>query len=223
MTDRRHTAMPRVLTHVDDLSHPPEIGRRYLVPTVLYPWLERQGVWPVLGPLHTDAEHLKFPFPHYHIDPRFLTKQQWRFAFNYSSMTVELTLIGVPLYSRTGRPFPPIVNWPLRCLRPLPDHQVGAGLYVPPKPGWSSLYSAYQGLRAAKGKCGWICPHRGYALGSVAPGPDGVLICPVHGLRIDAATGAVLPPVIVPSAIRAARRLRERCMLIRLSHTGARC
>jgi nitrite reductase/ring-hydroxylating ferredoxin subunit len=46
-------------------------------------------------------------------------------------------------------------------------------------------------MRCRRGKAGWICPHKGIALGSV-PAVDGVITCPGHGLRICAASGEVL-------------------------------
>ena len=41
---------------------------------------------------------------------------------------------------------------------------------------------------------GWICPHQATPLGSIEP-VDGIIICPLHGLRIDAQTGIVVPSV----------------------------
>lgn len=49
----------------------------------------------------------------------------------------------------------------------------------------------YAGAKCAKGKGGWVCPHQKASLGSIMP-IDGVITCPLHGLKIDAETGIVI-------------------------------
>jgi hypothetical protein len=50
----------------------------------------------------------------------------------------------------------------------------------------------WAGQQCDRSKFGWICPHRNVQLGSMAP-IDGVITCPLHGMRINAETGVVLP------------------------------
>lgn len=51
-----------------------EVGKFYLVPTVVVPSLpKRLQVVPVMGPLHEDAEFINFPHRHYHPDRRFVS------------------------------------------------------------------------------------------------------------------------------------------------------
>ena len=69
--------MPQLL-HIETLMAPPVVGQAYLVPTVLYPWFGKEDAWPVMGPKHTDVEHIRFHDEHYHVDLRFLTERQIR-------------------------------------------------------------------------------------------------------------------------------------------------
>ncbi len=58
----------------------------------------------------------------------------------------------------------------------------------------AALIAKFAGQECAAGKGGWICPHRKASLGSIQP-VDGIITCPLHGLRIDAASGKVLGEV----------------------------
>lgn len=55
------------------------------------------------------------------------------------------------------------------------------------------LNSHFSGHQCRKGKRGFVCPHKHLPLGSIAP-IDGVITCPLHGLRVDAETGICLGP-----------------------------
>ena len=41
-------------------------------------WCHTRADWPVLGPRHEDADHLNFPYQHWHIDGRFVSAALWR-------------------------------------------------------------------------------------------------------------------------------------------------
>ncbi|MBX9847503.1 MAG: Rieske 2Fe-2S domain-containing protein [Xanthobacteraceae bacterium] len=56
----------------------------------------------------------------------------------------------------------------------------------------SAASAHFAGTQCARGKGGFICQHRNAVLGSIEP-RDGVITCPLHGLRIGAQTGVVLP------------------------------
>jgi hypothetical protein len=43
-------------------------------------WMPSDLWVPVLGPKHADAEHLEFPWEHYHIDWRFISQPQYESA-----------------------------------------------------------------------------------------------------------------------------------------------
>jgi hypothetical protein len=57
----------------------------------------------------------------------------------------------------------------------------------------TNMNTAFAGTQCRKGKRGFVCPHKLFPLGSVEP-VAGVITCPLHGMRIDAATGVCLGP-----------------------------
>ena len=50
----------------------------YDVQVVRANWCHTRADWPVLGPRHEDADHLNFPFQHWHLDGRFVSADLWR-------------------------------------------------------------------------------------------------------------------------------------------------
>lgn len=171
------------------LSEPPVVGRKYLVPTVFYGWLHqaKPRTWPVLLPFHSDADFLAFPDPHYHVDARFLSPSDWQRANSYSSYyDAPTTCQGVPL-ARRGETHPPIVWRARTCHRSVIRYSGIATSRITRR-----LLPHYGNAQARRVRTGWVCPHRGYPLGS-APVVDGVITCPLHGLCIDAETGRVIP------------------------------
>lgn len=173
-------AVPRI----DQITGPAEVGRCYLVPTVRYLWFGQYANWPVFLPLHEDAEHFEFPHRHYHIDPRFVPERVWRREENGYRNSAAAAFQAAPLHTR-DEPHPPVVWRRVKCKREMPRYVFGAAKAV------QSIRRAYAGQQCRRGRAGWICPHRKFALGSV-PAVDGVITCPGHGLRICATTGVVL-------------------------------
>ena len=55
----------------------------------------------------------------------------------------------------------------------------------------TQLNESFAGQQCRKGKRGFVCPHKLFPLGSVQV-VDGVITCPLHGLRIDAQSGRCL-------------------------------
>lgn len=53
------------------------------------------------------------------------------------------------------------------------------------------MQAALGGAQCKRAKSGWICPHRNFHVGSIKPNKHGRIICPLHGLQIDAETGIV--------------------------------
>lgn len=72
---------------------------------------------------------------------------------------------------------------------------IGAESHIPyphsGRPAVMAIQRHYAGAKCAKGKGGWVCPHQKASLGSIMP-IDGVITCPLHGLKIDAETGIVI-------------------------------
>ena len=187
-----------------------ELGKYYDVPHVRAVFMEPIWTpatpewWPVIGPMHEDAEIINFSANHYHVDMRFMTQAQY--------------LKGVPaggVSSPCHRIFSEvIVNvWPdgwntQVALSEIGDHadiipvesyyrlqrrrfQRDYERYPVHLPRWlADLHRAHKDRQL---KDNMICPHRGADLSNIAPDEDGIITCPLHGLRWCAATGAIAP------------------------------
>src|SRR5258708_5362853 len=167
-----------MIERVDRQTAPLVEGRFYLVPTVRAKWYGKLADWPVVGPLHEDREFFRFELDHYHVDPRFLPRRM--------KDGVVDRAFSAPLCIP---PLPPAMMKRRKCVRSHVD-------YFLPYFGRDTspvdvLRKHFAGQQCAAGKGGWICPHRKASLGSIQP-VDGIITCPLHGLRIDAATGQVL-------------------------------
>lgn len=162
------------LQRADRLKEPPVIGQQYLVPTVFGQWHHLLRDWPVIGRKHDDIEHFNFRPVHYHFDTRFLR--------------VPARLLAdapyQPLHDRDDVKLGPITLARRTCLRePL--------LFVGPPGFLNNFHDYFAGQQCAKGKRGFVCPHKHFPLGSIKA-IDGVVTCPMHGLRFDAASGQCL-------------------------------
>ena len=168
---------------VDRLTAPPVVGRFYLVRTVRGLFLGFEDDWPVIGPKHDDVEFFKFTYPHYHVDHRFIRCSDAR----------AIERQAYPLHGRPdlGRPLG-APRWSRRkCVRTWFGSIIPTTRYVDTRPLYE-LRAAFMGKQCARDAAGgFICPHRNAPLGSIEP-RAGVITCPLHGLRIDAATGVVL-------------------------------
>lgn len=189
-----------MIERITMLTSPPVVGRRYLVPTVDFPWLSYHTPrpWPVFLPKHDDVEFLNFKWQHYHVAPRFLRAREVAAARDYySEYSGDEFFVAQaqPLQRITsnpelraedgGRRHPPVV-WRLRtCSVAEIPYRHGD------KESIKAMGRHFSGRQCHKAKVGWICPHRRFPLGSIAP-VDGVITCPLHGLRIAADTGKCL-------------------------------
>lgn len=184
------------MERADKLTEPPIVGRYYLVPAI--PWKRKApyGVdhndsdlwWPVIGPRHNDLEFFNFEHLHFHVDPRFLSKRHWQFVFDDGRGGKLFSVLATPLSG---------VNMP-KGPRDPKLRKMCCSMDTVPSPEWIAgskqvidLNRTFAGKQCARGKRGWVCPHRKIALGSVTP-IDGVITCFLHGLRIDAETGRCL-------------------------------
>lgn len=170
------------------LREPPVVGRYYMVPVIRnYPYFGKVGTWPVLGPLHSDKEHFNFPWPHYHIDIRFLTAREAAFIDRMGSIYGR-SLIGEvqakPLYSHGE---PPHKGRPAlarrKCTREAALYVYGA--QAPVKALRADYPDPAPAIARPDGRL--LCPHRKVDLSSFAPDANGVVVCPLHGLRVQCA------------------------------------
>lgn len=169
----------------DDLTEPPVAGKFYWVRCVYGNWYGNVAWWPVMGSKHDDATHLNFPQPHYHLNRFFLHEGDLDWS------------VAAPIGDKHGGrgfvendPLPaPILKRRL-CRRatvnPFPVERAVTREGIFPK-----MYRHFAGAQCKRGN-GWICPHKGFDLATVAPGPDGIITCPLHGVRINAETGVVV-------------------------------
>lgn len=182
---------------IDELTEPPVVRRYYLVPTVDQEFFGYHRPWPVIGPKHTDREHLGFVDSHYHIDGRFIEPWLSRKLLKVTNYeTLERVIAGLPLMAPLGHAYlgqrvieaGPIVYRRLRCYRAecVYDYPITEGMR-----GFLDLWHAFGGRTCDSDSQGFICPHRRAPLGSLVP-HDGVIRCPLHGLRINFATGVVV-------------------------------
>lgn len=176
------------MERVDRLTEPPVVGEFYLVPTVRSPWAGVTKDWPVMGARHDDAEHLNFPHLHYHVDIRFLSDRTIGSSFYGSAHKGASS----PLCYRGDNDkfidHPAPIFKRRKCLRGSHEYPLERAA---DSEAFRTMWAAYAGAICKQGKAGFICPHRHFPLGSIAA-IDGVITCPLHGLRIDAETGIVL-------------------------------
>jgi hypothetical protein len=144
----------------------------------------------VWGIKHSDVEHFRFPVLHYHIDPRFLTKRHISDFHDggLSGRSAVHNIQAQPLNHTDLVDGPPKPI--LRRMRCSMDHSEWGFSDRAPV---ISLNEAFAGKKCGSGKRGFVCPHKHFPLGSVKA-INGVVTCPLHGMRIDAQTGKCIGP-----------------------------
>lgn len=169
---------------IADMREPPMVGRFYMVPTVTgYPYHGHVSDWPVIGPLHDDREHFRFNDLHYHVDARFLTARQRNVIARHSwgGETVEATINRFPLFYRTQahrRGRPPLVR--RKCTTAVFGFAFGDS---PPVQAMQDAFGpAPDAIRKADGRM--LCPHRKVDLSQFTVDAEGMVTCPLHGLRV---------------------------------------
>lgn len=172
---------------LSDLREPPVVGQFYMVPVIReYPYFGKMDTWPVIGPRHTDDDFFNFPMPHYHIDARFLTKAQVRhIETDYRGLVAWVG--SSPLAHRdipvpTGRP----VLARRKCRAASYGYSHGERDQVR---ALNAHYAEPEAIRLADGRL--LCPHRKADLSQFPAGADGMVTCPLHGLRVRCAPRAL--------------------------------
>lgn len=181
---------------LSDLREPPVVGRFYMVPTVRYLYRGAKFAWPVIGPRHEDARDLKFPHLHYHFDLRFMGKAMVM-AITHGIYDEETAVAGAVLtepfdildsyYLRMfGRlPATPTLR-KMKCQRATYGYSPKARTLIADRNGGDKIGARYghgiEARRLADGRL--LCPHRKVDLSTFAPDADGIVTCPLHGLRV---------------------------------------
>ena len=192
------------------MIEPWRIGHRYRVPVVRGHWhgMLRAHVWPVIGPVHDDADHLDFPQRHWHLDGRFLSDWNWQTVGYHAARVlsgprIQVTgnFAGLPMGWK-GCAAIVLLQHPAGDHRmdsvPLPPRRLPLRRQPPPElhryydrftfqGRFTALQHAYRNHRLR----GPVCPHRGANLTGQPLDPDGCITCPLHGLRWHVRSGAL--------------------------------
>lgn len=188
--------------HIDEIEGPVVVGRFYWVPTVAGQWFTYSGEWPVIGPKHNDKHCLNFHLTHYHLDARFLPAQGRKPGnVDFWMMVMSAPLCESDRLNAPGLPAPVLKKLKARRVQnPCQSHCYHRAIN---SSTFSCLHDEFAGRQSKRDDHGWVCPHRNVPLAS-QPVVDGVITCPLHLLRIDAATGKVLPRVLSEETTEAA-------------------
>lgn len=179
---------------IADLTGPPEVGKMYLVPAIHMVRFACAPAlwWPVHGSKHQDAEFFAFPHEHYHVDPRFLSVRHLKQIGEFRDVRGHTALersFAQPVtgpysgYPRLEKPLPQPELRRMQCKRAMPDYPYAAQDAI------HKINAAFAGRVCKRGRLGLVCPHQQYPLGHLAPDADGIVTCPLHGLRIRAEDG----------------------------------
>jgi hypothetical protein len=166
-----------------------EVGKIYLVPTVRYSWHGRMSDWPVFGPLHSDAEFFDFPWKHYHVDIRFLSDAELRIIGRKFAPEPDALFYGIaraygaPLASRDKAEHPQPGVRRRKCHRQWDYYPHGDKAAV------IALRAAFSDKQLIQKDGDLLCPHRGVSLATIPPDENGVITCPLHGLKWCAKSG----------------------------------
>ena len=169
---------------INTMSAAPVPGRFYMVPSVKFEWLgwHREMLWPIIGPPHNDLEFFNFEDVHWHVDIRFLTAAHLLHAGGVN--VIE------------GKPIPlKMLDGQRPVLRRFRCHDNIEKYHHADSPSVQNLNSHFSGRQSIAGRHGWVCPHQNVPVGTMAPDADGIITCPLHGLRIDALTGRCVGPL----------------------------
>ena len=175
------------MERVDELTEPPVPGRYYLVPTVKIAYHGVLAAWPVIGPEHTDPAFFNFPHHHYHIDARFLSRRL-RLCIERLSWPVhapvEFNVMAKPLVAQRSAKFE---RYRRRKCQTLGSREHLDLLRT--KRTWSRFADHFAGRKCPLRDGHRYCPHNLARVDNL-PVIDGRVVCPLHGLTIDAETWA---------------------------------
>ena len=175
---------------IDELRSPPIVGKMYLVPCIIenkeydIEHMEFDDGWehirrrkskrvleitPIINHLHNDKENGQ-PYYHYHTDYRFVvtikgtdTPKKLHSSHRFGHII---------RYNLGNKQKPKIEYHPLKCIRTDNMNITHASLIKRSKLKHDCIF---------KGKC----PHRGYNLSQEVPDSNGVITCPLHGLKFN--------------------------------------
>lgn len=167
------------------LREPPVVGRFYMVPVVRFVWCDVEADWPVLGPMHADEEFFNFPKRHYHVDARFVSAALARKLRRYGGDNVASAAQRYPLSQRWGDDEPDLPNG-RPTLKRLKCRSAEFAYHFGHQEAVGHLRAHYgepaEPIVRPDGRL--LCPHRKVDLSQFAPDANGLVTCPLHGLRV---------------------------------------
>ena len=199
--------MHPTLSAFPPLPHKPVVGSFYRRPCVRAHWPTNRIRWlPILGPVHSDPEHIRAEFQHVHVDYRFLNMELREILDlilrNSPDDPFRNRIYSTPIsyVSPHGYEEPVAVDGiHLLGIDPASWMSVRPRKYQGPYPPYpydnvpwlQDLSEAYADRTLINGT---TCPHRGADLTGVVPDHSGVITCPLHGLRWQVSTGEMVMP-----------------------------
>lgn len=205
--------IPRCEPLPDELT----VGELYERPCVRGQWVSSRPTWiPVIGTVHQDDGPVNANFEHIHVDYRFLSPTMLEEAKpdEKSAPIFDIHVVhSLPISNvwPEGADGPisldkpqigeiAVETWlrkrPCAYQGPYPEYP---GHFVP----WvKELHRIYRTATLVDGKC----PHQGTDLTGIEPDRQGVITCPLHGLRWWAKTGQSAGTPQEPTRRRTATR-----------------
>lgn len=174
---------------VETIKRPLKLGEKYLVPCIVRKeeyqggfiddgfgymapnYKTRTYITPVINHPHSDRENGQ-NYVHYHVDFRFIKTENGRVVNNHSNH----------FFVESARPQDHIHGEIEYVVLPVVNEQFDGITSVEHIKNSKLKHKCIH-----KGKC----PHRGYDLSQV-PSVDGIITCPLHGLKFDSETKVLL-------------------------------
>lgn len=167
------------MQRIDELKEPPVIGMRYLVPCIINRKPDgvvmKMGhiveqmylkVWPVINHKHNDIESGQTHY-HYHVDFRFVKLDKFNRVLRIND---NHNFAPTARYDLEPNEDPKIEYHVLRCERLENMAITDASLLADKSVNRKSIKNNK-------------CPHRGYDLSQEVCDKEGIITCPLHGLR----------------------------------------
>ncbi len=206
--------MNPTLPFIPQLPDEPAVGTFYRRPRVRAHWPTTRIHWlPVLGPIHSDREHIKADSQHLHVDYRFLNLEIRQSLDDLIHDSGDIRCINRVYSTTISHVWPrghdePVELDKIHLMEIDPSSWMSVrprkyqGPYPPYPHGYFSwLHNLSQAYAERTLINGTICPHRGTDLSGIASDDSGVITCPLHGLRWFASTGNIVKPGHIVSPV----------------------
>jgi len=161
------------------------IGKSYRIPCIQVDGFGgvSGGFIPIIAGEHEDAEIIRYPYQHFHVDWRFVSERVFKYyADRGESRVFAHVILREDLHGRPVAIGQPVIKL-RKCRRSLPAYPHALAFWN------KELATKFACAKLING----TCPHRGVKVSEMMRDGD-ILTCPGHGLRWNAITGAAVPP-----------------------------